>query len=1829
MNVYHYMKIGSIPAACCAAVLNAQSLRNESFDYPAGSLDGQSGGSGWLGAWAASPAATAPPLASPGLTYQNLTSSGVAVLDNSGSTYSGSRQWFDPAVPFANGAQVWFSCLLRYDVSHNSDILMLPFGNKGSSSGGVGVAVNSRPTANSTTWGNDPHIFIRNGTTNFGVAGSSSGAGLAGSVGLSKPIFVVGRITLSTSANSDSIDLWVNQTQAPSGNSSLRMTGLNVPRSTSNSDGKLIAFTGYSARGAIDEIKIGSTYTEVAGDLVQTAPPAIALVNPTQDQVFSAPATVNIAADVTANGHTVSKVQFLSSGTLLGEDTTAPYQFSWTNVPASSAKVSARVIYNGDLAITTAERSILILDNSPVTFSIDAASNRKAISPYIYGTNNISNTSQLEELNYTLNRRGGEVESRYDYQTNSKNIAKNWYFTSSNASGTPASEVGGYIKTSFDAQADVMVSVPTIGWMPKPGTHSFSQAKYGLQTENEPYGVPDAGNGKVVVDASGNPIPYNPATAAADRITHAGNTPVDLTPFHADPRFRSDRNDANYLPANPLAYQSGFIDTLISQWGSVANGGVRFYTLDNEPGLWDYIHRDIRGDADVTKEEIRDYIVSYGDMIKDRDPAAQILAPSEWGWAEADDYYPWLLAQLQANDTATGRRSLDILTVHYYPSFPGPIGTPEGIINLNQSTRSLWDPNWTDESWINTKINMIPTLRSWVANNYPGTKIGITEYNWSMTDYDNTIAGAVIQAEVLGIFGREGLDLATRWGSSANNPSNLIFKAMKMYRNYDNMKSTFGDTSVSSVSTANPDEINAFAAERSTDGALTLMVVNKQIAGTRTASFPIANFTHNGTAQVFRLDVGNAITRLGDMTLTGNTLTADLPPQTITLFVFPTGLNLTATQPANPEPANSATDVSVTPTLGWSASQNASFYHIYLGTSASAVSSANTASPEYRGATAATSFKPGQLAQLTTWYWRVDAQASGGVTTGSVWSFTTAAAPLGTVTLAASDGFGASSFASALNWNNGQAPNSANNYFTGTYQLRTPAGATGTTTFAGYSLTIDGGGKLLTKGANNSTLHFPSLILAGGTIGNGDDNVTAIISGDLTISGNSTIDADKSTRAFLLPASISGSQGLAISSSSAAGGVVRISNDNPGYSGNCTINSGATLEVGNGGSTGGLGSGNLANNGQLVFNRSGSLTITGSISGSGPLTSSANLALTLAGGNTYTGPTTINSGSLVLAGTLGNTAVTIASGATLAGSGSIAGNTAVNGALAPAGSGIGALSFGGSLTLSGAASLDLDTSHPARHDSVSVTGSLVAGGSLTIINSGPPLVSGDSFALFNKGYSGSFSSISLPALSGGLLWQNNLAVDGTIGVVMPAPAPPSNLAATAISSSQINLSWSDNSSDETGFKIERKTGAGGTYSQIAVAAANATTFSNTGLTAGTQYFYRIRATHSGGDSAYSGEASATTSQPAGGTTTTYNFAGVTQASTNHKVYACDVDQFPFGGSSANRNTFVQATNTQYAAISANNTSEWSTADPGSSDEMFLWVEMTVAEAAAAISRIDLTFNGNTAGSGPTDHLIYVLKSGANWTQDSSWVQLGSAQSIPSGVDTTVTRSITANIADYLDSTGKIIWGVYETRSSERLRINYLELAVTTAPGLPAPWQTQDIGTVGAVGGASYDSGLWTVTGSGADIWNNVDAFRFVHQTSTGDCSVVARVDSVENTNVWAKAGVMIRESTSADAINAGVFVTPANGVTFQWRSATGGTSLNSATAGLTAPCWVRITRTSGSFEGHYSADGINWTQLGTPQALTMSSAATIGLAVTSHNDGVPCTATMSNVTAAP
>ena len=175
-------------------------------------------------------------------------------------------------------------------------------------------------------------------------------------------------------------------------------------------------------------------------------------------------------------------------------------------------------------------------------------------------------------------------------------------------------------------------------------------------------------------------------------------------------------------------------------------------------------------------------------------------------------------------------------------------------------------------------------------------------------------------------------------------------------------------------------------------------------------------------------------------------------------------------------------------------------------------------------------------------------------------------------------------------------------------------------------------------------------------------------------------------------------------------------------------------------------------------------------------------------------------------------------------------------------------------------------------------------------------------------------------------------------------------------------------------------------------------------------------------------------------------------------------------------------------------------------------------------------------------------------------------------------------------------------------------------GLPQVWPGLDIGVVSAAGSTSQSGDVITVTGSGSDIYGTADAFQFAPQSVSGDCDIRALVTSVGNTDPWAKAGVMIRESLDAGARNIAMVITPANGSEIQYRSSPAGSTSFATNGPLTVPYWVRLTRTGNNFAGYCSPDGTNWTQVGSTQVITMSSNTYVGLAVTSHSDGILCTA---------
>jgi hypothetical protein len=160
-------------------------------------------------------------------------------------------------------------------------------------------------------------------------------------------------------------------------------------------------------------------------------------------------------------------------------------------------------------------------------------------------------------------------------------------------------------------------------------------------------------------------------------------------------------------------------------------------------------------------------------------------------------------------------------------------------------------------------------------------------------------------------------------------------------------------------------------------------------------------------------------------------------------------------------------------------------------------------------------------------------------------------------------------------------------------------------------------------------------------------------------------------------------------------------------------------------------------------------------------------------------------------------------------------------------------------------------------------------------------------------------------------------------------------------------------------------------------------------------------------------------------------------------------------------------------------------------------------------------------------------------------------------------------------------------------------------------------------------GTFTMTASGTDITGTSDEFHYAYKMLSGAGSITAKVDSVQNTNDWAKAGVMIRESLDADSAHAMSFVTPANGVVFEYRPSTAADNVGAAgqQTGITAPYWVKIDRNiSGLFTATCSANGSTWQTLGTPQTIPMGTNVYIGLALTAHDAALTCQAVFSNVT---
>lgn len=509
---------------------------------------------------------------------------------------------------------------------------------------------------------------------------------------------------------------------------------------------------------------------------------------------------------------------------------------------------------------------------------VDAAAAQHPISPEIYGMN-FADPALAAELRIPVNRWGGNAATRYNWQNDTANRAADWYFENipndnPNPEALPdGSAADRFVAANREAGAATILTMPLIGWTPRGREVAcgFSVARYGAQQSTDPW-QPDCGDG---IAPDGTPI--------------TGNDPAD-TSLAIGPAFVQD-----------------WIRHLIARFGDADHGGVRFYNLDNEPMLWNSTHRDVHPDP-LSYDELRDRTTEYAAAIKAVDPGAQTLGPVLWGWVayfysaldvasdpawwnnpvdrNAHDGTPlvaWYLAEMQRYEQEHGVRILDYLDLHYYPQGSGvalgQAGGAETQALRLRSTRSLWDPDYVDESWIGEAVMLIPRMHAWIDAYYPGTRLAITEYNFGALDHIN---GALAQADVLGIFGREGVDLAALWGvPSAGDPGAYAFR---MYRNYDGQGGAFGETSVQATS-ADPAQLAIYAARRA-DGALTVIVINKTRSPLN-SPLTIQNFEARG-AEVYRYSAAqrDQIVHEADQSAPSGSPDIAFPPNSITLLVL-------------------------------------------------------------------------------------------------------------------------------------------------------------------------------------------------------------------------------------------------------------------------------------------------------------------------------------------------------------------------------------------------------------------------------------------------------------------------------------------------------------------------------------------------------------------------------------------------------------------------------------------------------------------------------------------------------------------------------------------------------------------------------------------------------------------------------------------------------------------------------------------------------------------------------------------------------------------------------
>jgi hypothetical protein len=522
--------------------------------------------------------------------------------------------------------------------------------------------------------------------------------------------------------------------------------------------------------------------------------------------------------------------------------------------------------------------------NINVTYNINTNSTRTPISKYIYGTNFYMNTD------YTIQRIGGNRCTAYNWENNWSNAGSDYLFendTMWDSSNPPVPGLGytKLIDQSNLINQDSIVTLQLAGYVSAP---IFGQ----------------------------NLDQYPAPSQYFYPVQFAKGAP-----------FCSPPNNPN--TSDNVVYMDEFVNFLVWKYGYAGTAtGVKFYSLDNEVDIWDSTHKEVHP-ADPLCQEIRDKSIACATAVKNVDPNAQIMGPvlcvftgflnfcDAPDWSSVKGTRPWFISyyldEMKKASDANGRRLLDVLDIHWYP--PENDGNGHGICDNRedpqtfnarmQAPRTLWDTDYVSphetypdggSSWVNKwywaqYLPILTRFKADIATYFPDTNIAITEYTWGPS---TQWATGITTADFLGVCGKYGVYMTNYWGSGG-----YIDTAIQMYRNYDGLHSTFGDTNVAATMS---DKVNSSiyaSVFANNDYELHLMVINKNQTNDITGTFNINSPQNFLSGRVWKFDnTSSTISETtGIYTITNNSFTYTIPKTTvchIVLRVTPVNVSITS-----------------------------------------------------------------------------------------------------------------------------------------------------------------------------------------------------------------------------------------------------------------------------------------------------------------------------------------------------------------------------------------------------------------------------------------------------------------------------------------------------------------------------------------------------------------------------------------------------------------------------------------------------------------------------------------------------------------------------------------------------------------------------------------------------------------------------------------------------------------------------------------------------------------------------------------------------------------------